>query len=175
MSKQIKLLISSNIGFKNAGLISLLIGFIAIFGQSCQKKVVVLNGCAIQPNTVCLDTNLDFLDLEGANLKGANLSGSSFWGTNLKGANLEGAILSDVTIGNAHTNRGKIDAILEKTNFKNSFINSSRIEGQGVEKANFKGAVMCQVRLSGGNNDHSGCDNSKKFKTLHEIREYGFE
>ena len=41
-----------------------------------EVKVVIPNDCAIQPNTVCIYTNLNDLDLEGANLSGANLSGS---------------------------------------------------------------------------------------------------
>ena len=147
----------------------------AIVTSGCQKKLVVINGCAIQPNTVCLDANLDFVNLEGANLEGANLSGSTFWGSNLKGANLKGAILSDVTIGNAHTNRGKIEANLENTNFTNSFIGSSRIEGIGIESASFQGASICQVQFPDSISYENDCDSDKKFQTLHEVREYSFQ
>lgn len=143
---------------KNTATYLLKTTFLCVLIQGCQKQTRIINGCAIQPNTVCQNANLDFQNLEGANLKGADLSGATMWGTNLKGANLSEATLENVTIDNALTNKGKIEANLYKANFKNSNIYRSRINGLGIEKANFKNAVMCHVELgSSSNTENSGC------------------
>ncbi len=36
----------------------------------------IINGCTIQPNTVCTKANLSRADLRGVNLTGANLAGA---------------------------------------------------------------------------------------------------
>lgn len=162
-SKQAEL--GSNIFVPNRAILILsIVTFLSASISSCQKQLLVLNGCAIQPNTVCIDANLNNLDLEGANLAGADLTGASLEGTNLKNANLEGAILTNIKVGN--------EADIEGTNFKNSFIFRSSIRNvKNADKANFEGAVLCNVMLPGELNlDHnSGCKSNKRFNNPNEV------
>ncbi len=162
--------ITNNIKFKNTAIYLFITGVLIIFSQSCQRKTIVLNGCAIQPNTVCIDAKLDDLDLSGANLSGANLSGASLMRTNLKGANLKGAILSGTRISSGN---------LDRTNFKNSYIYNSRISGENIRKAKFKGAFLCYVNFAGediGIDNQKDCQNyNKVFKNPHQNREYFIE
>ena len=162
--------ITDNIKFKNAAIYLFIVGLLMIFSKGCQKETIILNGCAIQPNTVCIDTNLEELDLSGANLSGANLSGSSLIRTNLKGANLKGAILSGTRIA-----LGNVD----RTNFKNSYIFNSKISGENIEKAKFRGAFLCRVNFDGediGIDKNKDCENyNKVFKNPHQTREYFIE
>lgn len=144
-------------------------GLLVAFIQSCQKETVVINGCAIQPNTVCMNANLDELDLSGVNLLGANLSGSSLVGTNLRKANLKGAILSNVVISGAN---------LDKTNFKKLFIFRSFIDGDKIDNASFEGALLCYVSLNQdiGIHHNSGCEAyDRRFKNPYQTREYYIE
>lgn len=138
--------------------------FLTVSISGCQKQLLVLNGCAIQPNTVCVNANLDNLNLEGANLAGADLTGASLEGANLKNANFEGAILSQIKIGS--------EADLDGTNFKNSFIFRSSIRNvKNIEKANFEGALLCNVMLPQDLNlDHNGgCENNKHFNNPNKV------
>lgn len=144
--------------------------FLTVSISGCQKQLLVLNGCAIQPNTVCIDANLDNLNLEGANLAGADLTGASLEGANLKNVNFEGAILSHIKIGS--------EADLDGTNFKNSFIFRSSIRNvKNIEKASFKGALLCNVMLPQDLNlDHNGgCESDKHFNNPNKVSERWIE
>ena len=162
--------ITNTIKSKNTAIYLFVIGLLVVFSRGCQKEIVVVNGCAIQPNTVCIDANLEDLDLSGANLSGANLSGSSLIRTNLKRANLKGAILSGTTIalGNVY-----------RTNFKNSYIYNSKISGENIEKATLQGALLCYVNFGDediGIDSNKDCENyNKLFKNPHQTREYFIE
>ncbi len=54
----------------------------------------IVNGCTIQPQTVCPRANLSQADLRGVNLAGASLIGANLSHANLRGVNLTGANLS---------------------------------------------------------------------------------
>jgi hypothetical protein len=74
--------------------------------------VKVINGCRIEPNTVCLSANLAGADLSAANLwradlvfanlEEANLRDANLWRADLRGANLSGADLVGANLEEAN-------------------------------------------------------------------------
>ena len=73
---------------------------------SFNAKALVVNGCEIVANTVCIGTNLTGVDLSSANLSGAGLVGvklqnASLYNANLSDAWIEGADLRFADLRNA--------------------------------------------------------------------------
>ncbi|MDH3859715.1 MAG: pentapeptide repeat-containing protein, partial [Gammaproteobacteria bacterium] len=60
-----------------------------------------IEGCVIEPYTVCGDAQLSNANLDHANLTGAMLAGADLSGTNLSTANLSGADLSGADLSSA--------------------------------------------------------------------------
>lgn len=60
--------------------------------------VLAINGCRIEPNTVCPRANLSGANLSGANLRGADLRWANLIDADLSEANLWGAAFCDTTM-----------------------------------------------------------------------------
>ncbi|HET8998436.1 MAG TPA: pentapeptide repeat-containing protein [bacterium] len=87
----------------------------------------VVNGCKIQPQTICTNARLSNANLSGVVLSGANLTGA-----NLSYANLRGAKLSRAKLTGANL----------------SYANLSYAD---LAEANLQRAVLARVNLTGAN------------------------
>jgi hypothetical protein len=106
----------------------------------------VVNGCLIQPFTVCISprANLSGADLHQANLTGADLSGADLSGANLNFANLSGADLPGTDLSGAD---------LRRTNLTKADLRAADLTG-----ADLSGAHFCRTTMPDGsiNNRHCG-------------------
>ena len=110
--------------------------------SSFNAKAIVINGCTIEPNTVCIGTNLTGVDLSSANLSGAGLFGvklrnASLYNANLSGAWIEGADLRGADLRNA--------------NLENVGISVSNMAFADLSGTSLTGAIFLSTYLVGAN------------------------
>jgi len=128
----------------------LLLGGAAIALAGCggdeDKPGLDINGCKIQPNTVC----------QKADLTGADLSGSDLTGADLTGANLTESNLTDVNLTGANLSRARIvDASLEDANLTRADLTNATIE-----RTDLGAATLCDTIRPDGTTDDSDCSAS---------------
>jgi hypothetical protein len=122
----------------------LLVGGVAIAVTGCGGGGTnEVDGCAIEPSTVCQDADFTDADLSGEDLTGANLTGSNFTDTDLSDANLTEANLSDSQIVDANLD----DANLTRTNLR----------GATIEDTDLTGATRCGTIRTDGTTDDTDC------------------
>lgn len=107
---------------------------------------LVVNGCTIEPDTVCQQVDFGGHNLAGVNLSGAMLGstrGNAYFGnwdgTNLSKANLSGAEVLCVE-GTAN---------LAGTDFSGASIIESNLYGSDLRGADFTGAYLANVNFNG--------------------------
>ncbi len=105
----------------------------------------IVNGCTIQPQTVCPRANLSQADLRGVNLAGASLIGANLSHANLRGVNLTGANLSQSDLQGAVFEPNNEPLWAEVKRRAAEFI------GANLSGANLSNAVVTRVNWSGAN------------------------
>ncbi len=78
------------------------LGLLFLYLNSYQVAGLDIDGCVIEPFTVCGGTNPSNADLNGANLLGAVLANANLSGANLSGASLLNANLAGANLGGAN-------------------------------------------------------------------------
>jgi hypothetical protein len=102
-----------------------------------------VNGCVIEPSTLCPSADLSGADLSGADLSQATLTSANLEGTNLSGANLTEADLSGAQI---------VDADLSDAN-----LTSANLTGADITGTNLDGATLCGTTRTDGTVDDTSC------------------
>jgi hypothetical protein len=102
-----------------------------------------VNGCKIEPNTVCQGADLSDSDLSGEDLTGANLSGANLTDVDLSDANLTEANLTNARI---------IDANLDNAN-----LTRTNLEGATIENTALAGTTRCGTIRTNGTIDDTSC------------------
>ena len=118
---------------------NLVLGAIALLACSCTETV---NGCKIEPETICPSAELSGSDLNRASLNSADLSGANLTGANVSEANLSGSDLSKANLSNANLQ----DANLRGTSFR-----GANLVGANLRKASLSLADLGEAHLSGAN------------------------
>lgn len=77
-------------------------GMVMVATAAGPVSAKTIRGCAIKPNTSCVQVNLKGANLVKANLRGADLKGANLEDANLRGANLNGADLKQTKLGYAN-------------------------------------------------------------------------
>jgi hypothetical protein len=102
-----------------------------------------VDGCTIEPDTVCRNADFSDADLSDENLSGADLSGATLKETDLSGANLTEADLTNAQI----TDTNLDDANLTRTN----------LSGATIDGTDLTGATLCGTIRTDGTTDDSDC------------------
>jgi hypothetical protein len=131
---------------RKSGTALALIATTLVWATSADANVKVINGCRIEPRTVCPNANLAGADLKGADLHDAQLSGSNLQGANLEGAHLGGTQLSNANLIDASLRRVHAHAV----NFAGS--NAGEIDGVGGD---FTGSNFVNATLTGAQFNHA--------------------
>jgi len=130
---------------------------LAVLGLLCTGAVLALsgcggsdtnevNGCKIEPNTVCQGADLSGADLSGEDLTGANLSRTDLTDADLSDANLTEANLAGARITDANLD----DANLTRTN----------LEGATIQDTDLAGTTRCGTIRTDGTIDDTSCPSS---------------
>ena len=112
---------------------------IALLAGSCTATI---NGCKIEPETICPNAELTDADLNRVSLNSAELSGANLAGANVSEANLSGADLSHSNLANAN---------LEDSNLRGTYFRGANLHGANLRKANLSGADLGEADLGEAN------------------------
>jgi hypothetical protein len=105
-----------------------------------------VNGCEIEPNTVCQGADLSGADLSGEDLTGANLSRADLTDADLSNANLTEANLAGARI---------VDANLDDSN-----LTRTNLEGATILDTDLAGTTRCGTIRTDGTIDDTSCPSS---------------
>ena len=102
-----------------------------------------INGCVIEPYTVCEYADLSYANLSYADLLGANLSYTDLSGANLSNAHLVRVYLVRADLSGANlTNASPINANLENANLVRANLTNADLSGANLSGANLSGAIL---------------------------------
>ena len=109
-----------------------------------------VNGCALQPNTQCINGNFSGAVLDGVNISGGNLRNASLSGAHMDEGNLSSADLSNANFAGARILRTNLArANLSQANFSGADLSDSDLNSANLRDANASGAFMDHVNLNG--------------------------
>ncbi|MBD1878891.1 pentapeptide repeat-containing protein [Coleofasciculus sp. FACHB-T130] len=96
-----------------------------------------------------LPTNLNKINLEGANLSRANLSEIDFRGANLSRANLSGANLNDADLTKANLSNADLSgALINGTNLTKANLSNANLSGAGIDFTDFTGTQLNRTKFA---------------------------
>ena len=112
---------------------------IALLACACTETI---NGCKIEPKTICPNVDLPGANLTRASLNSADLSGANLTGANVSEANLSGADLSNANLANAN---------LRDSNLRGTYFRGVNLYGANLQKASLSRADLREADLRGAN------------------------
>ena len=112
---------------------------ITLLVVSCTETI---NGCRIEPETICPNIDLPEADLNRASLNSADLSGANLTRANVSEANLSGADLSNANLANAN---------LQDSNLRGTYFRNANLHGANLRKVSLSRADLGEADLSGAN------------------------
>lgn len=121
------------------------LGSVSVFIDDVDGTVI--NGCLIQPYTICIRYALTGASLAGANLTGAQLPLADLSGANLTGANLTAADLTGANLTNTRLN----DANLSGASLARAGLAGVSLSGANLSGADLTGVRLVLANLSGQN------------------------
>ena len=106
--------------------------------NALRPMATTIDGCVIEPYTVC-----EYKDLSYADLLGANLSYTDLSGANLSNAHLVRVYLVRADLSGANlTNASPINANLENANLVRANLTNADLSGANLSGANLSGAIL---------------------------------
>ncbi len=112
---------------------------IALLACACTETI---NGCKIEPKTICPNVDLPGANLTRASLNSADMSGANLTGANVSEANLSGADLSNANLANAN---------LRDSNLRGTYFRGVNLYGANLQKASLSRADLREADLRGAN------------------------
>lgn len=118
----------------------------------------VIDGCKIEPETVCRNANLESAYLFKANLARAdlrhvNLEAADLREANLRKTDLTGALITRADLTGARLQKSDLDG----ANFGDSNLTKTTLKSASAEGTTFANALLCNTVRTDGTVDNSGC------------------
>jgi len=127
-------------------------------------KARVLDGCVLQPFTVCPGTHFGEAEFNGPSLSGADLSGAELSGSSIAGE------IENVDLSGADLSGASLAGIYEKVNFEGAdleraYLDESLFSNVNMANANFLGTFVYKATF--GNSNLRG---AQRFELLQELK-----
>ncbi|MEX1047382.1 MAG: pentapeptide repeat-containing protein [Actinomycetota bacterium] len=119
---------------------------------------IVIDGCKIEPETVCRNANLESAYLFKANLARADLRNVNLEGADLREANLRKTDLTGALITRADLTAARLQkSDLDDADFSESNLTKTTLKGASAEGTSFANSLLCNTVRTNGTVDNSGC------------------
>ena len=115
-------------------------------------------------------TNLDSVNVPGANFQGARLSGANFTNATLEQANFEEAFLAGANFTNANLHSVNLQhSYLWVTNFKEAFLRGTNFEEADLGRADFQGSDLVGANFAKSKLNETNLKDADLFDAYFEL------